>query len=66
MYIDTSLVAAAVLFGTEHHTIARDFGADLATSGSIEYFSQLLRVELLQALRKIGSDPNGLRESVRR
>lgn len=50
----------------EHHVVASDFAVGLANSGSAIYFSQLLRVELLQALRKIGTDPNGLRESVRR
>lgn len=66
VYIDTSLVIAAILSGSANHVVARDYGRALSGAGSAIYFSQILRMELLQALRKIGTDPRGMRGSVRR
>jgi predicted nucleic acid-binding protein len=66
VYLDTSLIAAAIIAGSTHHDAARDYCQQLAEQECNVYFSQFLRVELLQAFRVIGTDPTGLPEVTRR
>jgi len=66
IYLDTSLATAAVIQGTKSHNIASTFCAQCATSGTRVYFSQLLRIELLQAIRSVGTLYGSLPEEIRR
>ena len=66
VYLDTSLVAAAVLVGSPHHRAARAYCEQVAAQQRNVYFAQFLRIELLQAIRMIGTDPTALPEVMRR
>lgn len=66
VYLDTGLVAAAMLQGALHHPASQEFCKVLVGASSRVYFSNLLRIELLQALVSIGTDPTQLTGRVRR
>lgn len=66
VYVDTGFVAAAMMQGVLHHHAAREFCKSLVDSSSHVAFSNLLRVEFLQALVAIGNDPSQLPGRVRR
>lgn len=66
VYLDTSLVVAAMIVGSPHHRAARAYCERLTLERSNVYFSQFLRVELLQAIRSIATDPDALPGVIRR
>lgn len=57
VYLDSSLVVAAVVRGSDHSQASVDFCARLVDRGSRVYFSQVLRLELSEAIRKLAADP---------
>jgi predicted nucleic acid-binding protein len=82
VYLDTSIVLTALLPGLAHSGPGLQFCEQLARQGSTVYFSQLLRLEIAQALRNVATrspaqlsvhlrqqfqlDPWSAREDVRR
>jgi predicted nucleic acid-binding protein len=54
------------MFPTRHHQAVRAFCQTLFANDSVVYFSQLLRAELLQTMRAIGTDPLSLTPAMRR
>ncbi len=57
VYLDSSLVVAAIVRGSDHSRASADFCAQLAERGSRVYFSQVLRLELAEAVRRLAADP---------
>lgn len=55
VYLDTSIVLAALLPGLAHSGPGLQFCDQLARQGSTVYFSQLLRLEIAQALRNVAT-----------
>ncbi len=53
VYLESSTVAAALIAGVAHHEPSRLFCARLAAHGTRVYYSQLLRLEVAQALRNL-------------
>lgn len=66
VYLDTSVVVAALFDANPHHRAALDFCADLNQRSVPVYFSQLLRIELLQSLRIVATTPALLSGATRR
>lgn len=66
IYLDTSVAVAALFIGTQHYAVARAYFERLFAANTVICFSDLLRVELLQAARRIGTTPGLLPESTRR
>jgi predicted nucleic acid-binding protein len=66
LYVDTSYIAASMIGGSPNHRDASVHAYRSAESGCRVYFSQLTRIELLQAIRVIGTDPEALPEVMRR
>lgn len=66
VYLDTSILTAAVFRGSDDHQAAFDYCQQLAKDRSIVYFSQLLRFEFLQSARVIGTTPGATFPSTRR
>ncbi|RIK42088.1 MAG: hypothetical protein DCC58_11535 [Chloroflexi bacterium] len=66
IYVDTSVVVAAILEDALHHTGARTFCNQLIENRSRVCFSQLLRLELAQAIRVYGTVSAALPVTVRR
>lgn len=64
-YLDTSFVIAATISGTHHASAAREFQMHLANWNTRNYFSGILRIEVSQALLRIGSNPARLASAVR-
>jgi predicted nucleic acid-binding protein len=65
VYLDTSVLLAAVIQGAPHARACDDFCAELIAAGSYVHFSQLVRLELPQALRKLATRPTNLPAAVR-
>ncbi len=55
IYLDTSTVVAAIVQGSTHSTASAAFCAALIEHGSRVYFSQLLRLELAEAIRRLAT-----------
>src|SRR5215210_1816025 len=53
VYLDTSVVVAAIIAGTPHSAASSAFCLSLAEQGSRVYFSQLLRLEYGEAIRRL-------------
>jgi predicted nucleic acid-binding protein len=53
IYLDTSIVVAAMIAGVAHSGPSRVFCGRLATSGSHVYFSQLLLLEIAEAVKNL-------------
>lgn len=52
IYLDTSIAAAAIIGGSAHSQASQDFCAELSRANSAVYFSRLVRIEVLQMLKK--------------
>jgi predicted nucleic acid-binding protein len=66
IYLDTSLVLAALLPGLAHAGPSLEFCDQLARQGCTVYFSQLLRLEIAQALKNVATrKPAQLSEPLR-
>jgi predicted nucleic acid-binding protein len=66
VYLDTSLVCAAVVRGSRYHVAARAYCEALVAGRIRVYMSQMLRIELLQAMRALATVPESLPGSIRR
>jgi predicted nucleic acid-binding protein len=67
IYLDTSIVVAAMIDGVAHSGPSRAFCERLAASGSHVYFSQLLPLEVAEAVKNLAvRRPAQLTEDVRR
>ena len=66
VYVDTSVLTAALFFGARTHDPAREYLDSLRTSGGRVYFSQLVHAELLHAVRELATVPGNLRGTTRR
>lgn len=65
-YLDTSVIASAVIPGAAHHAITRSF-CDLLIQQNVRVvFSELHTIELMQAFVGIANDPTQLSGSARR
>src|SRR3954449_4831402 len=64
--IDTSLFAGAAASGSPEYRAASDYCDGLVASGTAVYYSQIVRIELPHALRRIANDPRALHSRVRR
>lgn len=60
IYFDTSIVVATIITGLPHSEASETFCADLSRRGKRIAFSQILRVELSQAIRNLASRPGQL------
>jgi predicted nucleic acid-binding protein len=66
VYLDTSVITAAIVQGSAHHRAAREYCDALVSSASRVYISRLVRIELLRAIRILAAVPENLPGSVRR
>src|SRR5687767_7976162 len=64
--IDTSIFAHAIVAGSLFHNVANAYCDALIAAATPIYYSELVRVELPQALRKFANDPQGPSSSMRR
>ncbi len=60
IYLDTSVVAAAISSGDPHSVACTTFCGRLARDNVRVYFSQLLRLEIAQFIRKLATDPRSV------
>lgn len=58
VYLDTSLVVAALVAGSDHHRPCAAYCARLAANDCRIYFSQILWLELAEALRRLATRPS--------
>ncbi|MDP9471107.1 MAG: PIN domain-containing protein [Chloroflexota bacterium] len=65
IYLDTSTVVAAIVQGSDHSVASAACCAALIEHGSRVYFSQLLRLELAQAIRKLATRQQSLPPDIR-
>ncbi len=66
IYLDTSTVVAAIVQGSHHSVPSAAFCSQLINHGSRVYFSQLLRLELAEAIRKLATKTESLPADLRR
>jgi predicted nucleic acid-binding protein len=66
VYLDTSLLTAAVFPGSTDHRSAMEYCLRIADQRTTVYFSQLLRFEFLQSARVIATTPTALFGATRR
>lgn len=57
IYLDTSIVAAAISSNDPHAVSCTTFCTQLARDNVTVHFSQLLRLEIAQFIRKLATDP---------
>jgi predicted nucleic acid-binding protein len=65
IYLDTGIFVSAVVRTAPHRTACADFCQQLIAARSRIYFSQLVRVELLQALRRLATTQHNIVPTVR-
>lgn len=65
IYLDTSLVIAAIVRGSDHSLQSTEFCDRLIARGSRVYFSQILRLELSEAIRRLAASPDRLPPDIR-
>ncbi|MBA3415215.1 MAG: type II toxin-antitoxin system VapC family toxin [Chloroflexia bacterium] len=65
VYLDTSIVVAASIEGSHHATSCAAFCDDLVAAASRVLFSQVLRLELSQAILKVATRRQGLSLDIR-
>ena len=65
VYLDTSVVVGAIIYGAPHAGACRQFCNELIVAGSRVYFSQILRLELSQALRRLATTRTNLSAAMR-
>jgi predicted nucleic acid-binding protein len=58
VYLDTSVVIGAMYRGSPNATACKAFCTQLASDGSHVYFSQVLRLDLARALRRLATKPD--------
>jgi len=66
IYLDTSFAVAAIVRGSRHSTACTAFCAQLISHGARVYFSQLLRLELAEAIRRLATKTEDLPADLRR
>jgi predicted nucleic acid-binding protein len=66
VYLDTGVAIAAIFPATLHAAGAHDFCRRLIHRESTVYFSQILRLEFTEAVRKLATIPGRVPEDVRR
>lgn len=66
VYLDTSIVVAAIALGSDHSIPSTTFCNDLAAAGTRVFFSQVLRLELSQAMLKLATRSRGVSPETRR
>lgn len=65
VYVDTSVIVAAMVNGSHYSQESRRFCTRLALDGSRVYFSQISRIEVSQAVARMASNPGRLDPDVR-
>lgn len=65
LYLDTSVVVAAIIRGTLFHAEALALCNLCAAARCRIYYSQLLKIELLQAVRSVGTAAGNLSDELR-
>lgn len=55
IYLDSSVVVAAIIGGDPHSVACKQYCADLAANNSAIYFAQLLRLEVAHVVRRIAA-----------
>lgn len=60
VYLDTSLVTAAIIAGIPHSVASAEFCRRLAVEGRPVFFSQILRLEITQAFMNLVNRPGQL------
>jgi predicted nucleic acid-binding protein len=65
VYLDTSVLVGAIVYGAPHAYACRQFCDELIAAGSRVYFSQILRLELSQALRRLATTRTNLSAAMR-
>ncbi len=66
IYLDTSVIVAAIVAGSTNHTSSADLCARLAADGGRVFFSTIVRLELSQAIRKLATKSERLDPEIRR
>ena len=65
IYLDTSVFASAIVRTAPHRTACVTFCRELIAANGRIYFSQLVRVELLQALRRLATTQRNISPAMR-
>ena len=65
IYLDATIFVAAMIDGTPHSQASLAFCSDLIAANTYEYLSQLVRLELPQALRRLATHRTNLPQPVR-
>ncbi|HZR99822.1 MAG TPA: type II toxin-antitoxin system VapC family toxin [Chloroflexota bacterium] len=65
IYLDTSIFVAAIVRTAPHRTACTSFCQRLIAADSQIYFSQFVRLELLQALRRLATTQHNIAPAVR-
>ncbi|HEY8293619.1 MAG TPA: PIN domain-containing protein [Thermomicrobiales bacterium] len=68
MYLDSSVIVAAIIGGDPHSAGCTRYCADLATNNSAIYFSELVRLEVAHVIRRLATTnaaPQRLHEQYR-
>ena len=65
-YLDTGVAIAAIFPATLHAAGAQDFCRRLIQQASTVYFSQILRLEFTEAVRKLATIPGRMPDDIRR
>lgn len=66
IYLDADIVIAGMFPGTSHSAASARFCQRLSDQGSRVYFSQILRLEIAETVRKLATKPDRLPPDVRR
>ncbi len=65
LYLDTSVFVGAITRGAPHAAACTDFCQQLIQVGTAVYYSQLVRIELLQAMRRLATTQHNLPATTR-
>lgn len=65
VYLDTSVFVGAIIRGAPHATACSAFCQQLIQAETAVYYSQLVRVELLQAIRRVATTQHNLPAATR-
>jgi predicted nucleic acid-binding protein len=65
IYVDTNIVVAAIIAGSDNASSAQQFCTALADTRSRIYFSQIIRLEISQAILRLAASPARLPIEIR-
>jgi predicted nucleic acid-binding protein len=65
IHLDTSVIIGAMFLGTPDSSACSSFCRVLADGGTVVYFSQVVRLDLARALRRLATKPDKLRMNTR-